>query len=1222
LVANRGEIACRVLRTLKRLGIRGVAVYSEADRGAPHVAMADEAVLIGPAPAAESYLSIDAILAAARQTGAQGIHPGYGFLSENAVFAEACEGAGIQFIGPTPHQIREFGLKDRARELAQQAGLPLLPGSGKLAGIEDALSEAARIGFPVMLKSTAGGGGIGMARCKDETELKASFERVTRLGQNYFKDGSVYIEHFVERARHVEVQIFGDGEGTVVQLGERDCSVQRRNQKVVEETPAPNLPDKVRQALHAAAVRLGQSIKYRSAGTMEFVYDANREEFYFLEVNTRLQVEHCVTEEVTGLDLVEWMVRLAGGERPPMETVPSPAGHAIQVRFYAEDPGKNYQPSSGVLTRMDFSRSARVDGWVEQGTEVTPYYDPLLAKIIVKGASRQDAVGALQKALAETHVAGIQTNLGLLRQIAAAPAFASGDVSTRFLDDLPYQASTVEVIDAGTYTTVQDYPGRVGYWDIGVSPSGPMDDFAFRIANRLVGNAAKAAGLECTVIGPTLRFNVDGVVAITGAAMAPKLDGTEVPQWTSVAVRAGSTLALSQAQGQGCRTYIAFKGGLDVPEYLGSRSTFALGQFGGHAGRTLRVGDVLEIGSLVAESVSIGTTCPAALKPEYPTAWAIGVLYGPHGAPDFLTADGIAMFFGMDWEVHYNSNRLGIRLNGPKPTWARPDGGEAGLHPSNVHDCEYAVGSINFTGDMPIVLTHDGPSLGGFVCPVTIAKAEMWKIGQVKPGDTIRFVPIQFDEALARERAQDEAIATLKEHAAPSQLSRALGWLNGMTAPSLPAIHRNGEAKAKLPIESAIIHTLRGDPARSQPEVAYRQAGDKYILIEYGPALLDLDVRLRVHALIDELRARGVPGLLELSPGVRSLQVRYDSRMLHQRELMDTLLKAEDKLPAVDDMVVPTRVVRMPMAFEDSSTLEAIRRYSQSVRPKAPWLPSNIEFIRRINGLPSQDDVRRIVFEASYLTMGLGDVYLGAPCAVPLDPRHRVLTSKYNPARFYTPEGVVGIGGVYMCIYGMDSPGGYQLIGRTLPIWNKYLKNRDFEAGKPWLLRFFDQVQFYPMDEKELTELRRDYAAGRAQLDIREQKFVLRDYHKFLASIADECRSFKAAQTAAFNEERERWAKDTETDLIGAGAGIDDAAGIERPLVNGHRSIDAHMTGNVWQIAVSPGDRVKQGDKLVVLEAMKMEFAVTAPADGEVVDIVCRQGRPVHAGQRLLVMQH
>jgi urea carboxylase len=406
-----------------------------------------------------------------------------------------------------------------------------------------------------------------------------------------------------------------------------------------------------------------------------------------------------------------------------------------------------------------------------------------------------------------------------------------------------------------------------------------------------------------------------------------------------------------------------------------------------------------------------------------------------------------------------------------------------------------------------------------------------------------------------------------------------------------------------------------------RPEVQYRQAGDKYILIEYGPALLDLDVRFRVHALIDELRARNAPGVLELSPGVRSLQVKYDSRVLHQRGLMDALLSAEERLPAVKDMVVPTRVVRMPLSFEDSSTLEAIRRYSQSVRPKAPWLPSNIEFIRRLNGLASQDDVRRIVFEASYLTLGLGDVYLGAPCAVPLDPRHRVVTSKYNPARFYTPEGAVGIGGVYMCIYGMDSPGGYQLVGRTVPIWNKFLKNRDFEPGKPWLLRFFDQVRFYPVEERELAELRRDYAAGRAQLDISQEQFVLRDYHKFLASIADECAAFKATQTAAFNEERERWARDTDTAIVGGADAMDGRDGVDKPLADGHRSVDAHMTGNVWQIAVNPGDRVKQGDKLVVLEAMKMEFAVSAPSDGEIVEVICRQGRPVHAGQRLLVMQ-
>ena len=313
LVANRGAIACRVIRTLRTLGVESVAVYSDADRFSPHVAQADEAVRIGPATAAQSYLSIDAVLAAAKQTGAEAIHPGYGFLSENPEFADACDASGIVFLGPTGDQMRTFAFKHSARAAAASLGVPLLPGTGLLPSLEEARIAAEAIGYPVMLKSTAGGGGIGIRLCRRAEELTEAWSAVVRQGQSAFGDGGVFLERFIEQARHLEVQIFGDGRGEVVALGERDCSVQRRNQKVIEETPAPGLSPETRARLSALAVALGKSVQYRSAGTVEFVYDDAAKEFYFLEVNTRLQVEHGVTEEVYGVDLVAWMVQLGGG---------------------------------------------------------------------------------------------------------------------------------------------------------------------------------------------------------------------------------------------------------------------------------------------------------------------------------------------------------------------------------------------------------------------------------------------------------------------------------------------------------------------------------------------------------------------------------------------------------------------------------------------------------------------------------------------------------------------------------------------------------------------------------------------------------------------------------------------------------------------------------------------------------------------------------------------
>ncbi|MFG0805679.1 urea carboxylase [Pseudomonas fluvialis] len=1198
LIANRGEIAVRAIRTLKRLGVTSVAVYSDADRNAQHVRDADIAIALGGDKPADSYLRIDKILAAAKETGAQAIYPGYGFLSESAEFAEACEAAGIAFVGPTPTQIREFGLKHRARELAGEARVPMAPGTGLLDSLEEALAAAETIGYPVMLKTTAGGGGIGLTRCADAEALASAYDSVKRMGEQFFSDAGVFLERFVDQARHVEVQIFGDGTGRVVALGERDCSLQRRNQKVVEETPAPNLPQATRERLHAAAVQLGESVAYRSAGTVEFIYDAARDDFYFLEVNTRLQVEHPVTEMVTGLDLIECMLRVAAGDALDWAALNrAPQGAAIEVRIYAEDPLKNFQPSPGVLTEVHFPAGVRVDGWVSTGSEVSAFYDPMIAKLIVHGTDRSEAIARLRAALGETRLHGIASNLDYLRQVVADQRFAQGRVWTRLLDDFAYRASTIEVLEPGTHSSVQDYPGRLGYWDIGVPPSGPMDNFAFRLANRIVGNHPSAAGLEFTLQGPTLRFHCDALIALTGADCPATLDGEPVAYWQPVAVRAGQLLRLGRAS-SGCRTYLAVRNGLDVPLYLGSRSTFALGQFGGHAGRTLRNADMLAISQ--PELAACTTPAPLAppqavdssLIPVYGTTWDIGVLYGPHGAPDFFTAESIEQFFAAEWEVHYNSNRLGVRLSGPKPSWTRANGGEAGLHPSNVHDCEYAIGSINFTGDFPVILTQDGPSLGGFVCPVTIAKAELWKVGQVKPGDKLRFHPIGFQQAQSLEQAQLGSI-------------EALAAIRAVSLPA-PVLQPTTTASATVLAELAA--------EGNRPRVVYRQAGDAYILLEYGDNVLDLALRLRVHLLMEALKAEPLAGLEELAPGVRSLQLRYDSRVLHQQALLAHLLQLEQRLGDVSRLKVPTRIVHLPMAFEDSATLGAVTRYRETVRSEAPWLPNNVDFLQRINGLASRDEVKDILFDASYLILGLGDVYLDAPCAVPLDPRHRLLSSKYNPARTYTAEGTVGIGGMYMCIYGMDSPGGYQLVGRTLPIWNKFVKNAQFENGEPWLLRFFDQVRFYPVSEAELDAFREAFREGRAQIRIEQGEFDFAEYNRFLADNAAAIAAFQAKQKAAFDAEVQLWRDDDPS----AAAPLA-AVGEEDDDLDGHL-VSADMCGSVWKVLVEPGQRVEAGMPLLVVEAMKMELAVTAPVAGIVKSVRCAPGKAVTPGDALLLL--
>jgi urea carboxylase len=1194
LVANRGAIACRIIRTLRRMGVRSVAVYSDPDRHSLHVEQADEAVAIGPAPPAESYLSIPAILAAARQTGAQAIHPGYGFLSENAAFAEACEQAGVVFIGPTPEQMRAFGLKHTARAIAAQNGVPMLPGTELLASAAAAVEAADRIGYPVMLKSTAGGGGIGMRLCGSPAELAEAFGAVERLSRASFGTAGLYLEKFVTAARHIEVQIFGDGAGGVIALGERDCSAQRRNQKVIEETPAPGISPESRATLLACAVRLGEAVRYRNAGTVEFIYDNAGGAFYFLEVNTRLQVEHGVTEEVTGVDLVEWMVRQAAGEMAPLASLQvPPKGASLQVRLYAEDPAKDFQPSAGRLSQVVWPRDARVETWVESGSEVTPYYDPMLAKIIVRGEDRAEALARLRAALAECRVAGIETNLEYLRQVCADPVFAAGGILTAYLRDFPYRRRAVDVIEPGTQTTVQDYPGRIGYWHVGVPPSGPMDALALRVANRLVGNPESAAGLEIAVTGPTLRFACDVVIALTGADF-----GASLPMWQAIAVKAGDVLEMSHAQASGSRAYLAIAGGFDVPEYLGSRSTFILGRFGGHAGRVLAAGDVLHVGQ---GSSGAGLSLRGALAPpDYSSRWEIGVLYGPHGAPDFFTDGDIEMLFATWWKVHYNSDRTGVRLIGPKPKWAREDGGEAGLHPSNIHDNAYAIGTVDFTGDMPVVLGPDGPSLGGFVCPATIVDAELWKIGQLRPGDLVRFRAMSLDQARALECELDGAIESLSGK-----------W------PQLPASNRSAHLVTEpRPRGSGAFANFEGASiqACSAPSTVYRADGDKYLLVEYGPNVLDLNLRFRVHALEAQLRAANLAGVLDITPGVRSLHIHFDGKRLPREALLEALDDCERRIPELDDIVVPSRVVHLPLSWDDPATQLAIRKYMQSVRPDAPWCPSNIEFIRRINGLASIEDVRRIVFDASYLVLGLGDVYLGAPVATPTDPRHRLVTTKYNPARTWTPENAVGIGGAYLCVYGMEGPGGYQFVGRTVQMWNTY------GQGEPWLLRFFDQIRFTPVSAAELLEIRDGFPHGRHALAIEEQEFRLQDYHAFLRSIEPEAAAFKRHQQEAFEEERERWAADG-ADRFVQPQDRDGEPAAPETVPEGCRPVRAPVTASVWNIAVEPGEHVEAGQKLIVLEAMKMEIAVSAPAAGTIEKLNCAKGALVSAGQHLITLR-
>ncbi|RAI72546.1 urea carboxylase [Pseudomonas fluorescens] len=1203
LIANRGAIACRILRTLRELQVQGVAVYSEADAASLHILQADEAHSLGEGAAAGTYLAVDKILAIAKNCGATAIHPGYGFLSENAAFAEACEAADIAFIGPTPEQLRVFGLKHTARALAKQHGVPMLEGTGLLGSLDAALQAGEQVGYPVMLKSTAGGGGIGMRVCRSAAELSESFEAVKRLGQNNFSDAGVFIEKYIQRARHLEVQVFGDGHGEVIALGVRDCSVQRRNQKVLEETPAPNLPDGMADELCAAAIKLAKAVNYRSAGTVEFVFDSDARRFYFLEVNTRLQVEHGVTEQVWGVDLVRWMVQLAAGDLPPLRDLVQglkPQGHAIQARLYAEDPGRDFQPSPGLLTAVNFpaadGKQLRIDTWVEAGCEIPPYFDPMLAKVISWAPTREEATADLHQALGASLLYGVETNRDYLRQILLDAPFASGQPWTRCLEGLVYQANTFEVLSAGTQTSVQDYPGRLGYWAVGVPPSGPMDSRALRLGNRLLGNDEGAAALEITMSGPLLRFNCDSVIAVTGAVIPLMLDGESVPMNTALAVTAGAKLSLGTIAGAGARSYLCLRGGLQVPDYLGSKSTFTLGQFGGHGGRALRAGDVLHLPAL--NDRSAGQQLAEDQLTGLPAVRQIRVIYGPHGAPEYFTENYIGTFFSTQWEVHFNSSRTGVRLIGPKPQWVRADGGEAGLHPSNIHDNPYAIGAVDFTGDMPVILGPDGPSLGGFVCPVTVIEADLWQLGQLKAGDKVQFQPVDLKTARS---------LTLKWDTCGSGLARDEARTDTAST-SLQA--------SQLP--QGITSPVVLDIGQGDTRLVARLSGDTHLLLEIGAPELDLVLRFRAHALMQALESKHLQGVIDLTPGIRSLQIHYQPEQLPLADLLGIVAGEWDAVCAAKDLQVPSRIVHLPLSWDDPACQLAIEKYMTTVRKDAPWCPSNLEFIRRINDLPNLDEVQHTVFAASYLVMGLGDVYLGAPVATPLDPRHRLVTTKYNPARTWTAENSVGIGGAYMCVYGMEGPGGYQFVGRTLQMWNRYREVAAFD-GKPWLLRFFDQIHFYPVSADELLRIRRDFPLGRFDLNIEHSQLNLEEYQAFLAQQAESIAAFRDQQKGAFNAERERWIDSGQAHFDSEEPAPE--ATEEAPLACGQLSVDSHIAGNLWQVRVETGSRVEAGDALVILESMKMEIPLLAPMAGVVREIRVQPGSAVRAGQRVVVLE-
>lgn len=679
--------------------------------------------------------------------------------------------------------------------------------------------------------------------------------------------------------------------------------------------------------------------------------------------------------------------------------------------------------------------------------------------------------------------------------------------------------------------------------------------------------------------------------------MKAELDDSPISLYKPIHAKRGQVLSFGESE-RGMRSYVLVAGGFDMPRILGSSSTFTLGGFGGHGGRALRTGDVLRVVGGAVTPSELRELDPAYRPVVSDGPWTIGVIPGPHCTEEFLSPEYLKQLTETEWEVHFNSSRTGVRLIGPAPLWSREDGGEAGLHPSNIHDNAYAIGTLDLTGDMPILLGPDGPSLGGFVCPVTTASAEFWKIGQLHPGDKLRFRLLTLEEAADLRELQEQALKAIAdglESVLPEDTTRDLST-DRVWTPAYPILVRETEGR-RFPI-------------------TIRCSGDQNLLVEYGSMELDLLLRFQVHALMQAVEENTDIPVLDLTPGIRSLQIHIDPSRMTVIEASKLVLNIDRRLPPLESIRVPSRIVRLPLSWDDPATQLAIDRYQQNVRPDAPWCPSNLEFIRRMNGLGSLEEVQEIVYNANYLVLGLGDVYLGAPVATPIDPRHRLVTTKYNPARTWTPENAVGIGGAYMCIYGMEGPGGYQFVGRTIQMWNRLRSTESFLPGKPWLLRFFDQIRFYPVTADELLVLREDFLRGRFEADITETTFDLGEYLQFLQSIEESSQSFKSTQQAAFQSERESWKS------LGLAEYVSEQEStlekVEEEVPDGASAVRCSVPGSVWKVNVSNGQEVKKGDTLIIVESMKMEFSLQAPCDGYVHAAYVKPGDGVHAGQLLV----
>jgi urea carboxylase len=1338
LVANRGEVASRIITTCHSLGIEAVAICTDEDRDSPHTLLADHVVCLSSITAfgltnnapKPSYVSIPCIIAAAIESKAQAIHPGYGFLSENPDFEEACRAAGIVFIGPSHESLVVFGDKAATRQLAKDLNLPVLPGSVLCHYWREVNDNVNLIGFPCMIKVPNSGGGRGLYHCYNMEELLAvkrqliprpsrmNLDQMASMAADEGNKGQVgehtlanlcvaddadwdraltspvFVESFLRRARHVEVQVLGNGDGQLWILGDRDCSVQRNHQKVVEEAPAPWISKRLRQEIYIAAARIMSATRYASLGTVEFLVDLSNSSspsrWSILEVNPRLQVEHTVTEATLGLDLVELMIRQAcqvwtGKQQKwweaakvanPEEPFLLPCkGHAVQVRVYAEDVERSFIAVSGVVQELRWASSinghfdplakVRCDETICIGTQITPHFDTLLTKLIVHAPNRTQALRELRTVLRDTVIRGLTTNLNMLLWILNHQDFVLNRIHTTWLSaqqaHIVHPGIRVESITQhGGFcqAVVVAYPGRTCFWNVGIPPSGPMDSWAFRVGNALVGNPANSefSGLEILLVNSTLqlRFHIDSLVAITGSqcnicreALAT-INGSPIPRWHPVFVHRGCVLQFQSCdhevdQRQGSRVYLCVAGGLGCASIMGSQTTFLMGRIGGMSGRAIQVGDWLPLQksipnhcaeTLIQNFRKFVRPVQPKIIPMYAHDWTVRVLIGPHGAPDHATSVGLGRLINVPLVVSPQSNRSGIRLESIDMAWARKDGGEAGQHPSNVDDYCYPYGAINMSGNTPVILAEDGPSLGGFVCLASVITADRWRLGQMSAGDLVNLTPVSLSNA-RRLLMKQEALLTWISDQLAQPYSEQANQQRAASVSSFPGnsichelfstfLDARSNSSSGIILDSPFVN---GFSVPRPGSARYRLAGDCGVLVEFethelGPTL---DFRARIHALERWISndAKCNRFGLHLSPGVRTLLVQYNPFAVELPTLMRLLIKAESSLDNWMHQKIPARILRLPIHFDDDTNRRAIVRYQRAVRAQAPYLPDNIDYIARLNRLSSREEVLHHILKTVYVVIGLGDVYMGSPCAVPLRIQDRLFSSKYNPARTFTPNSAVGLGGMYMCIYGIDSPGGYQLVGRTLPVWELHPRHPAF-GGKPWLLRAFDHIQFEEVSASRLEVMRREFLEGRLQLNIQESVFDV-------AAYVQELKNHREELLECVEERRKLLA---ENDLLFSDRHMHSP--IANPLSEhrmsneeifrlrlnqGQAFVRSPCSGVVLQLFVSANQNVFVGDTLLILESMKIQLVIHAEHAGRVVGVFCQVGQIVSEHFPLVMIQ-